>query len=155
MGPGLAFKLSVGCTDPIQIESRSLYPKKRRIMKIILSVLLLSVISWSEERDPGARIPQYVAEGQLISLRIVPGDRTAKIFLIGQKRAEVDLRSDAKILSVFLEEKPNEVLMISDKGRYYEVQGVPSAGKPYQLSIRAKVGKQTEDLHVRVNPTKP
>ena len=100
-------------------------------------------------------VPEYTASGKLLSLRIVPGDRTAKIYIVGTKMAEVDLKKDAKILSVHLNDSKPETLHVNDRGDYYEVRGVPREGQPYKLSIKTRIRGQSEEVPVIIQPKVP
>lgn len=120
-------------------------------MRIILVCLIMLtahlVCSQPVHNDP----PEYTGQGKLIIVRIIPGDKTAKLFLLGKKTAEVNLKKEAKLLSVFLNSSGStEELRVNNRGDYYEVNNLPRSTIPYVLSIRANVNGETENIKVQV-----
>ena len=107
-------------------------------MKTISIILLLTfVTAFANAQVSGNGIAEYSAQGRLVILRIVPGDKVAKLFILGKKAAELDLKKDAKVLSVFLNSGgSSEELRINNRGDYYEVRGLPKREIPYELSVK-------------------
>lgn len=124
-------------------------------MKSVLTILVLAFSAMGFAQSP-REIPEYTHQGNLVSVRIVPKDRTAKIFLVGHKAAEVNLKDEAKVLSVtLLKKNQKEVLQLDKQGDYYEVKGLPAGRQPYDLMIQTEVRGQAEHLKVEVHPQKP
>ena len=104
----------------------------------------------------GNGIAEYSAQGKLVVLRIVPGDKVAKLFILGKKKAELDLKKDTKIISVFLNsENKSEELRINNRGDYYEVRGLPKHQTPYELSVKTAVKGEKEEVTFKINMQKP
>lgn len=125
---------------------------------IFLSTLittLFGALLMAQEIEGIRSRPEYTASGKLLILRVVPQDRTAKIFVVGSKIAEVDLKRDTKILSVHLRDPETETLQLNSRGEYYEVNGIPNKGQPYKLSIKARVRDQSEVIPVVIQPKVP
>lgn len=103
-----------------------------------------------------SEIPEYTHQGNLITLRVVPKDRTAKIFIVGHKAAEMNLKDETQILSVsLLKKNRKEILQIDRQGDFYEVRGLPGSEKPYELMIEATVKGQMEEIKVNIPKQKP
>jgi hypothetical protein len=103
-----------------------------------------------------SEIPEYTHQGNLVTIRVVPKDRSAKIFIVGHKAAEMNFKDDAQILSVsVLKKNRKETLQLNRQGDFYEVQGLPEGEKPYQLMIKAAVKGQTEEVKVNIPTQKP
>jgi hypothetical protein len=101
-------------------------------------------------------IPEYSHQGSLVSLRIVAKDRTAKIFVAGNKAVEMNLKQEPKLLSVsLLDKSKREVLKMDKQGDFYEVRGLPAGHKAYQLLIEAELQGQIENMKVNIPSQKP
>lgn len=107
-----------------------------------------------EPLSPGT--PQFGAEGRLVILKVVPGDRTAKLFFIGKKAVTLDFQKDHKLLSVTaLKDGQKETLKFRNNGESYEVLNMPAWRDPYSLDVKSEVRGKVEELNVKIVPTKP
>ncbi|MGZ3768856.1 MAG: hypothetical protein ACXVCP_05125 [Bdellovibrio sp.] len=120
-----------------------------------LTVLLSLVKAFAQEPSrPGD--PQFGGEGRLVILRVVPGDKTAKLYFIGKKAAEFDFNKDHKLLSVTaLSNGKSETLQFRNKGDSYEVLNVPSEKGAYELNVKSEIKGKVEDIKVKVQTPKP
>ncbi len=100
---------------------------------------------------------EYKAESRFLILRIVPGDKSAKLYLAGKKSAELSLQKDTQLLSVtaFDDSKKTETLKFSGEGDQYIIENLPQWKKPYQIKVKAQVKGLPEELHVKVGNQKP
>lgn len=117
-----------------------------------LSLLAFTLLfSCANALATGDGVSEFNGQGKLVILRIVPGDKVAKLFVLGKKTAELDLKKDAKVLSVFLKNgATQEELRINNQGDFYEVNGLPEETPSYVLSIKTKVKNQIEDIKIHV-----
>lgn len=125
-------------------------------MKSLLA-LLLAITAYTgsalAEEPPRPGDPQISGEGRLIILRVVPGESTAKLYFVGKKAADINLKKDHKLVSVtaFSNGKREELhFKTISGGNSYEVLNVPSA-TPYQLDVRSEIRGKVEDIKVNVN----
>ncbi|MGZ3786754.1 MAG: hypothetical protein ACXVC3_19605 [Bdellovibrio sp.] len=123
------------------------------ILSISILTIFLRVTFAQEPPRPGD--PQFGGEGRLIILRVVPADKTAKLYFVGKKAAEIDFNKDHKLLSVTaLSGGKSETLQFKNTGDAYEVLNVPSEKGPYELSVKSEVKGKIEDIKVKIQ-TKP
>lgn len=99
-------------------------------------------------------LPQIGGEGRLLMVRVVPGDKTAKLFFVGKKAAEIDFKKDHKVLSITaFSDGKSEELRFKSTGDSYEVYGTPN--KPYDLNVKSEVKGNVETIKVNISPAKP
>lgn len=123
-------------------------------INFILLVCLLGTQSVAQQVFPNN--PQYKAESELLILRFVPGDKKAKIFLAGNKVADLDFNKDAKILSVvMLNETKKEVLKLNRNGDFYEVESSKEFPSAYQIVVKTEVRGKPQEMKFKINQTKP
>lgn len=100
--------------------------------------------------------PQFGGEGRMIILRVVPGDKSAKLYFLGKKAAEIDFNKDHKLLSVTaFSEGKRETLQFKNNGDSYEVMDVPSEKGSYELDVKSEVRGKVEDIKVKIQTVKP
>lgn len=98
--------------------------------------------------------PQIGGEGRLLMVRVVPGDKTAKLYFVGKKAAEIDFKKDHKVLSITaFSNGKSEELRFKSTGEAYEVYGTPN--KPYDLNVKSEVRGKVETIKVNISPAKP
>lgn len=124
-------------------------------LKIIFLVLMLPpFLAFAQKPPPND--PNYMAQGHLLVLRVVPGDKTLKLFFAGKKAGEVDLKKDHMILSVTATGgKKQESLKFKESGEAYEVVDAPAWNEPYDLSVKSRVKGKFEELKVKIPAPKP
>ncbi|KHD88378.1 MAG: hypothetical protein OM95_09590 [Bdellovibrio sp. ArHS] len=128
--------------------------KHLKLIVIVVTALFSSLTLAQEPPRPGD--PQFGAEGRLLILKVVPGDRTAKLFFVGKKAAELDFNKDHKLLSVTaLKNGQTETLQFKNNGDSYEVFGLPGGKEPYSLGVKSEVKGKVEELKVKIQPAKP
>lgn len=124
-----------------------------------LKIIFLTLVSTSFfvfAQKPPPDDPNYMAQGQLLTLRIVPGDKSVKLFFAGKKAGELNLKKDHLVLSVTATgEKKQEILKFKESGEAYEVLDLPAWNEPYDLSVKSRVKGQVEELKVKMPATKP
>lgn len=115
---------------------------------LIILVLLISSASYAVNPR---EVPEFTQQGSLITLRVVPKDRTAKIFIVGHKAAAIELQKDAQVTRVLLvDNEKKETLSLNDQGDYYEVSGLPDHGQPYQLMVQTRVKGKIEEVKIDI-----
>lgn len=122
------------------------------LLAILLTVTTYTGFALAEE-PPRPGDPQFGGEGRLIILTVVPGESTAKLYFIGKKAADINLKKDHKLVSVtaFSNGKREELRFKTiSGGNSYEVLNVPAA-TPYQLDVRSEIRGKVEDIKVNVN----
>lgn len=120
---------------------------------IFAASIFISLPGFSQEIQSQGH-PQIGGEGRLVMIRVVPGDRTAKLFFVGKKAAEIDFKKDHKVLSITaLTDGKSEELHFKSTGEAYEVYGTPN--KPYDLNVKSEVRGKVETIKVNVSPSKP
>ena len=120
--------------------------------KILLGLVvsLLTTHSSAQFESQGTKL--YESEGQLISLRLIPGDKTAKLYLVGKKTAELSMQKNPKLVSVMSSFRgKNEELAFTNEGDAYVISPFPS--NPSVLKIKAEIGEKQETIKLKV--TKP
>jgi len=126
-------------------------------LKLVFVVALTfsSARGFSQE-PPRPGDPQFGAEGRLVILKVVPGDRTAKLFFVGKKAAEIDFNKDHKLLSVTaFKNGQTETLKFKNNGDSYEVLNMPGWSEPYSLGVKSEIKGKVEELKVKIQPSKP
>lgn len=97
---------------------------------------------------------EYTAQSRLLIVRVVPGDKTAKLYLAGKKAGELDLKKESRVLSITaFGAKKTEELVFKGEGEFYEIQNLPSWREPYELSIRAETRGIQEEVKVPIKKT--
>ena len=124
------------------------------IFSLVTIVTLLSgVVSAQTQPLDSARYPygQYTAEGRLLTVKLVPGDKTAKLFFVGKKVADLNFQKDHKLLSVTaIGSNKKEILKFTGTGDSYEVSELPKWKAPYELTLKSELNGQFEELKVKI-----
>lgn len=116
----------------------------------LLLSLMLMFVSPSQAQDS---IPkEYTAKGQLATIRVVPGNKTAQIFLVGKEAVSMDLKNEPKIISVtLLQKQKRRQLELNQEGEAYVVKNLPGKGtEPFELLIQTQLRTQKEEVKVKV-----
>ena len=114
--------------------------------------LLFQTVGAQEPLPPG--FPQIGAEGRLLTLKVVPGESTVKLFFAGKEAAQADFNKNHKLISVTLKkEGRKETLKFRNMGDAYEITEPAKYPKPYSLEIKSEVRGKLEQLKVDI-PTK-
>lgn len=123
------------------------------IMKQILFLIFL--LATSQTVFSQGNIPEYTTQKGLVVLRVVPKDRTAKIFLAGHQAAVLDLKKDAQLLSVtVIKGDQKQKLELRANGEFYEVKNLPEQ-KPYELEFQVQVQNKPQQMRLKIDSTKP
>jgi hypothetical protein len=104
--------------------------------------------------------PDYrplMIQGQIASIRIVPGEKSLKLFVLGKKALEAkpksDFRPEVLRVTAFTKESQEE-LKLSPSGDYYTVTP-PQWKDPYSLRIETKIDQQLEKLEIKIPRSQP
>lgn len=125
------------------------------MIKMLSISMLLSGVAFAQE-PPRPGDPQFGGEGRMIIVRVVPGDKTAKLFFLGKKQAEIDFTKDHRLLSVTaLSGGKSEMLQFKNTGDSYEVLNVPTGKGPYELDVKSEIKGKVEDIKVKIRPKMP
>lgn len=115
-------------------------------------VVLFHMAGAQEPLPPG--FPQIGAEGRLLTLKVVPGESTVKLFFAGKEAVRADFNKNHKLVSVTLsKEGKKETLQFRNVGGAYEITEPAKYAKPYSLEIKSEVRGKIEELKVDI-PTK-
>lgn len=127
---------------------------KYSYLALLTLTLKASVVFSQEPPRPGD--PQIGAEGRLVVLKIVPGDKSLKLFFAGTKTAELDFNKNHKLLSVTaFKDGQKETLHFTNRGDSYEVTELPKMKVPYSLGVKSEVRGKVEELKVEIKNHKP
>lgn len=122
----------------------------------ILLLVLSSISFFAFAQKPPPDDPNYMAQGRLLILRVVPGDKSVKLFFAGKKTGELDLKKEHSVLSVTaMGGQKQETLKFKESGEAYEVLDLPTWTEPYDLTVKSRVKGKVEELKVKIQPTKP
>src|SRR5262245_35055371 len=92
----------------------------------------------------------YEAEGRLITFRVVPGEKSAKLFLLGKKAGELSWEKDAHLISVTaFSGKSSEKLRFKEDGSSYILTEIPKSAD-LTLSLRAELRGKKESVKIRI-----
>ncbi len=121
-----------------------------------IATIFIFMMAFANAQVSGNGIAEYSAQGNLVILRIVPGDKVSKLFIVGRKAVELDLKKDAKVLAVFLNTTTSsEELRINNRGDFYEVHGLHKRERPYELKVTTSVKGKKEEVILKINLQKP
>lgn len=98
---------------------------------------------------PQSQEKLYEGEGRLIAVRIIPGDKEAKLFFIGRKAGEARLVPSSRLVSVRMEGGDrDEELRFKENGDSYLIHSFPK-GHDFSLRVRADVQGEPDVIDVR------
>jgi len=113
--------------------------------KTILSLLIFAASAASAGPEK-----QIDSEGRLVVFRIVPGDKSAQVFLMGRKAGELTVDPKARLLSVrAISPSGAEELHFREDGGSYLVTPLPKSND-LTLSLSAEIDGQKENAKIRV-----
>ncbi len=120
---------------------------------LLTSLYLCQSLAFDQSYDPAVPDKRaLMVQGQVLSLRIIPADKTAKIFVMGKKVLE----AKPKLLQVTAFDKNNhEELHLTQQEDHYTVTNPQHLEKPYKLKIRAQYNKSEEKFEVEVPSKMP
>lgn len=125
-----------------------------------LNTLALNALGLNTQKksiqDPAAPDKRaLMAQGQLMSVQVVPMDKTAKLYLLGNKMGESKTVSKPKLLQVVaFNQNQEEELLLTPEGHYYSINH-PKLSKPYSLRVRAQLNQKEEKFEINVPNTMP
>lgn len=120
-------------------------------MKFVLSTLVLvcSVSAFGQAFQNNA-VKRYEAEGRVLTFRVVPGEKSAKLFLLGRKAGELNLNADARLISVTaLHGGRSERLLFKPDGEAYLIPEFPENGD-LMLTLKAEVHGRKDQVKIRM-----
>jgi hypothetical protein len=117
------------------------------IMAIFLS-LIVSLSLWANKKDfglPAADLrPGQVVDGQIFSVKIVPGDKETSFYIVGNKMAQFNL--DQLKLELFINNRT--VVLTKKKDAFITTDKLLSDA---ELKIKTPDGK-IDQLRLKLNP---
>lgn len=125
----------------------------RHFLAIIFLIFTSDLLQAQTQPLDSARYPyaQYTAEGRMLTVKLIPGDKAAKLFFVGKKVADLDFQKDHKLLSIVaISNDKKEVLKFTGTGDSYEVADLPKWKTPYELSLKSELKGQVEEIKVKV-----
>lgn len=127
----------------------------------LLSVILFGLATFAQNMNVApTNGPDYrplMIQGQIASVRVVPGDKSLKLFILGKKALEAKSKSELRpeILKVTaFSDNNQEELKLTPEGDYYTVTP-PKWQNPYSLRIETRLQEQMEKLEVKIPAKKP
>lgn len=128
-----------------------------KFLMTIFFIFTLTVVSLSwglNENAQDLAAPDkraLMAQGQLVSVRVVPAEKSAKLYVVGKKVAQ----TKPKVLQVTAFNKDQEEeLHMTPQGEYYTVNN-PKLKKPYSLRVRTQLDKDEEKFEIKVPQSSP
>lgn len=131
----------------------------KALMLLATALWMMPMVGSAQEPipgDPNYPMAKYEAEGRLLVLKVVPGNKSAKLFFVGKKAAELDLKAGHKLLSVTaMGEGQKEELKFRNTGDSYEVTNFPEWPKAFELRVKSEIKGQIEEHKLKIQPSKP
>lgn len=118
----------------------------------MIPLLLAALIAWppaGRAQFSNNAVPLYKAEGQAVVFRIVPGARSAKLYVVGKDALSVDLSRETRKLKVSATfgGKTRE-LRVTNEGDAFVVSPWPELKHEPVLNIKAEVRGKAEDVRL-------
>jgi hypothetical protein len=109
-------------------------------------------ISQGERRDN----VEYLSQGRLLNVRIVPGQKSVKIFIAGNKITDLSYNKDHKLLEVTATnpDQQKQVLQFTKDGDAYVISKLPEWDNNYELNLRAETRGQVEEHKIQIKGSK-
>lgn len=131
-----------------------------KILFTLLFIFTLTLLSVSfgaldeSATDLAARDKRaLMAQGQLMSVQVVPAEKSAKLYVLGKKTLETKPAIKPQILQVTaFNAGEEEELPVKPEGDYYTVKN-PKIKQPYSLRVRTQLDKQVEKFEIKVPRT--
>ena len=124
------------------------------VLSFLICQFFVAVVSLAQGERPTD--PEYLAQGHLLILRVVPHENTAKLFFAGHKFAHIDFQKDHKVLEITaFKANEREELQFSKQGDSYLVPHLPDWSQPYDLVVKSATKGKIENLRVHLPNTKP
>ncbi len=120
----------------------------------VIGISLLTLAAQAQVPSAGERLsnPEYLGSGRLLTIRIVPADRTAKLYVVGKKAAQIEIGKDYQVIEITaLNKKQNETLEFRRDGEAYVISNLPKWNEPYDLKVRAETRGQKDEVKVRID----
>lgn len=121
------------------------------MQNILLAVCLVAASALAQQDHRAGK--SYEGEGRLVIFRIVPGDKSAKLYLVGKKAADLDFRKDVRLLSITAT-KPGgsrEELRFEESGDSYLVTPFPES-HDLTFEVKAETRGKKENIRLKGRP---
>lgn len=120
------------------------------VMAALVSLSGALAVAQNYQMDPMTTEGQ----GNLLTIRLVIGEKKAKIFMVGKETAKINLEKDAKIIEVtaFKNDIEKEQLAFTPGEGYYTIKKLPEWTSPYELRVKTKVKSKEEEIRLKVKP---
>ena len=113
--------------------------------------LALSQTDYPNDPSENPLKPEYQASSRAAILRVVPGDKTAKLFIAGHKTAQADLSKQPVVVSVTAwNQGDSEILDFRRDGDGYLITELPKWQEPYDLAVTLESRGNVEEMKVRI-----
>ena len=100
--------------------------------------------------------PEYQSVSRSVVLRVVPGDKTAKLFVAGHKTATADLSKQPVVVSVTAwNQGESEILDFRRDGDGYLITELPKWREPYDINVKLESRGNLEEMKVRIGDQAP
>ncbi|MCM0606286.1 MAG: hypothetical protein KA715_09360 [Xanthomonadaceae bacterium] len=122
----------------------------KKICFLLSASVLLMNLSVADDAYQKA----FEGMGVAINLHYILGDKNAKLFIAGNKVAQVGLGNGTKVIEISsIDQNGNrELLRFSPQAGYYKVETLPSVPPPYTLVVKTKIKNKEEHIKINVQP---
>lgn len=122
---------------------------------LILTGVLLGGQSWAQ--GPSSVDPLAMeGQGSVLAMRLVLGEKSAKIFFVGSEVAKLGFEKDAKILQItaFNPNGTKEELRFVPGQGFYTIQNMPAWPENYMLEVKAKYKEKNDKVQLKIQVPK-
>lgn len=118
------------------------------MMKLV--VLIFScVLAFAQSEDRGK--PPLVQEGHLFQIRLEPGNKNLKVFLVGKQGVELDWKNAQLRATLEMGSKKRQLKLVKKDDHFRIEDEIPSSEK-FNLKIQATGNGQTETYKFEIGP---
>jgi len=114
---------------------------------ILINLLLLSpLIKGQFPNEPTAQ-----ANGKIFSLQLAPKEKKARVYIIGHKKAQINLDGTTPILEITAKQgQKQQKLEFTKFGDAFEVKELPKWKGPFELHLKGSVNEESEQFSLEV-----
>jgi hypothetical protein len=125
---------------------------------LYLSLIFSDPVAFAQVNERGERPDneEYLAHSRLLILRIVPGDKVAKLYVAGNETAKIDLNKEHRILEITAVSSRNkrEVLDFRKDGQTYIITKLPEWQEPYDIAVKSETRGDIGEAKIRIKNNK-
>ena len=121
-----------------------------RLFTLVIGLWSGLALAQNFQKDPTT----LEGQGSLVVLRMEMADKKAKLFIVGKKAAELDLKKDAQVLQITAlhHSGKKEELQFTPEMGFYSITKFPNWSEPFSLQVKTKVKDQVEQIKLNVRP---